>query len=70
MDEKVLDDLVDKAAKKVEVVEGNSKIDPDQLSDGLNDHFACMICMMVVDKPLECSNCQKLFCSDCIAAQL
>lgn len=30
-----------------------------------NPDFECMICTKVVLKPVECTNCDKLFCSAC-----
>ncbi len=32
----------------------------------VEDDFNCCICMNVVREPRECSNCEKLFCNQCI----
>jgi hypothetical protein len=47
------------------------KISSDQqlsLCQKVEDDFNCMICLNFVREPVECSNCEKLFCQKCINA--
>ena len=33
----------------------------------IEEHFICIICQDIVDNPIKCSDCQKLYCFTCIA---
>ena len=44
---------------------GRAEEDPNNTEEQ-NAYFNCTICMKIVLEPKECSNCQTLFCSDCI----
>ena len=45
--------------------DGRAEEDPNN-TDEQNSYFNCTICMKIVLEPKECSNCQTLFCTDCI----
>ena len=41
-------------------------LDTDRAIDEINSELICPICEEIVDDPIECSNCEKAFCSQCI----
>ena len=53
---------------KIEILE---KLDPDEIYGYVNedtrDRITCMICMYIINDPLECPHCSKLFCGKCIS---
>ena len=44
-----------------------SKILGSQFFEEDESYLKCMICFKVLQNPLECSECQKAFCGDCIS---
>ena len=59
---------LDKLESVENVIHGAvNKIDPDQIPEKrLDKYFECMLCLMVVDRPVQCIHCSKLFCKDCM----
>ena len=42
------------------------KLKEEQCSDGVDDTFVCLICTEVIRAPVMCTQCQRLFCADCM----
>jgi hypothetical protein len=43
------------------------RVSVDDLEAGqdLDDHFTCLVCIDVVNEPVECDKCDRLFCKSC-----
>ncbi|CDW85427.1 wd-40 repeat protein [Stylonychia lemnae] len=52
----------------IKVLIGTSKI--NQEDKRAQDQLDCPICLQIVYNPVECSNCQKCFCEDCVNSWL
>ena len=54
-----IQDLVEEAKKTANRIqqEANENIDPCEIKRGYTEHFGCMICLLVVKHPRECSKC-------------
>jgi len=52
---------------KAKIAVTSKAIDPDQAkTPPLDQYFSCVICLHVVEKPRECSECNQLCCEYCI----
>lgn len=52
-------------------MKNNNIYDPEIVSNKdtfqtIKDEITCNICMMILDNPKQCNNCQNLFCENCI----
>ena len=45
----------------------DQKITPDSCTTTMDGYFGCTICLMVVEQPMECLECNQLCCKDCIS---
>ena len=49
----------------------DSALDPDSAVSGVDEHFVCMVCLMVVVNPEnQCDLCENLTCASCITQWL
>jgi hypothetical protein len=53
-------------AKMPEFEEISLELDPKSGTQEIDKTWECMICLMIVAEPQECSKCGKLICSACI----
>ncbi|CDW83886.1 wd-40 repeat protein [Stylonychia lemnae] len=54
--------------QSIKALIGTSKV--DQEDKRASDELDCSICLQIIYNPVECSNCQKCFCEDCVNSWL
>ena len=62
----LLRNLENELKAKKESMAANKQLAVESAVGGMDDYFACTICVQVVEEPQECLECNQLCCTSCI----